>query len=306
MGIGLNIQNKLKVVHQFDCPHSPLELIQSNGRAIREGNENEEVIQVIYIKEGSFDAVSWERVEMKQVWVEAFNSPFLTEQQRDMEDLADNSLSYGEIVAYALGKPEIRKYVETENEMKRVLLASRKRAKELQEMKEMAAEIPEDIAKRQNYINMIETDMKHYAKKKSPMTDPARKEIGTAILNAIRRSKQGQNVSKEMFGYQGFQVRIPALKPDQEPYVKLCGPSGGSYRVKMDTDKPVGCCRILNNYLGTQLEKIKERHEKKCMIGRQTMRHIWAEMEKGNPHIKRLEELREELEQLEKEMDLNV
>jgi len=306
MGIGLNIQDKIKVVHQFDCPHSPLELIQSNGRAIREGNENEEVIEVIYIKEGSFDAVSWERVEMKQIWVEAFNSPFLTEEQRDMEDLADNSLSYGEIVAYALGKPEMRKYVETENEMKRVLLASRKRAKELQEMKEMAAKIPEDIARRQKYIGMIENDIKYYTKKKSPMTDPARKELGTAILNAIQRSKQGQNVSKEHFVYQGFQIRIPVLKPDGESYVKLCGSSGGAYKVKMDTDKPVGCCRILNHYLGTQLEKIKERHEEKCMTGRQTMRQIWAEMEKGNPHMKRLEELREELEQLEKDLEMDA
>lgn len=304
MGIGLNIHNKLKAVHHFDCPFSPADLIQRNGRAIREGNENEEVLFFRYIKERSYDAVSWERVEMKQGWIEAFNSSLLTEQQRDMDDLADNSLSYGEAVAYALGKPEMRKYVETENEIKRVLLASRKRAKELQEMKEMAAEIPNDIAKRQNYIQIVEADMKDYAKNKSPMTDAMRKEIGASILDAINRSRRDMEAPKDTFQYQGFQIRIPALKADEEPYVKLYGNHGGSYRVKMETDKPVGCCQILNHYLGTQLEKIKERHEKKCMIGRQTMRHIWSEIEKGNPHIRRLEALREELDQLEKELNL--
>lgn len=306
MGVGLNIHNKLKAVHHFDCPFSPSDLIQRNGRAIREGNKNEEVLFFRYIKERSYDAVSWDRVEMKQGWIEAFNSSLLTEQQRDMDDLADNSLSYGEAVAYALGKPEMRKYVETDNEMKRVLLASRKRAKELQEMKEMAAEIPKDIAKRQTYINIIEADMRYYAKNKSPMTDLSRKEIGAAILKAIKQSQGGQDTSKVSFVYQGFRISIPTLKQNEDPYVKLSGNHGGSYKVKMDTNKPVGCCAILNNYLGTQLEKIKERHEKKCMIGRQTMRHIWEEIEKGNPHIKRLEELRKELEQLEKELELNV
>lgn len=306
MGVGLNIHNKLKAVHHFDCPFSPSDLIQRNGRAIREGNKNEEVLFFRYIKERSYDAVSWERVEMKQGWIEAFNSTLLTEQQRDMEDLADNSLSYGEAVAYALGKPEMRKYVETENEMKRVLISSRKRAKELQEMKEMAAEIPDEIARHQKYINIIEADLKHYARSKKSMTDPARKELGTAILHALQCSKQGQDESKIIFLYQGFQIRIPPLKADEDPYVKLCGSHGGSYKVKMDTDKPLGCCRILNHYLGTQLEKIKERHEKRCMIGRQTMRHIWEEVETGNPYIQRLEALREELEQLEKELELNV
>ena len=170
--------------------------------------------------------------------------------------------------------------------------------------RERAAEIPKDIAKRQNYIQIVEADMKDYAKNKSPMTDAMRKEIGAAILDAINQSRRDMEAPKDTFQYQGFRIRIPTLRADEEPYVKLYGNHGGSYRVKMDTDKPVGCCQILNHYLGTQLEKIKERHEKKCMIGRQTIRHIWSEIEKGNPHIRRLEVLREELDQLEKELNL--
>ncbi|MGN1140165.1 MAG: helicase-related protein [Oliverpabstia sp.] len=305
MGVGLNIHHKLKAVHHFDCPYSPSDLIQRNGRAIREGNENEEVLFFRYIKEHSYDAVSWDRVEMKQGWIEAFNSPLLSEQHRDMDDLADNTLSYGEAVAYALGKPEMRKFVETDNEMKRVLIASRKRSKELQELKEMISDISKDIAKRERYITIIDADLKYYDKKKKPMTDQERKDFGERILNAIRLSKKGQTIA-ESFLYQGFKVIIPANRTEQDSYIKIRGVNGGTYTVKINTDKPLGVCQILNHYLGTRLSRIRDRQEQSCMTGRQNIRHAWEEIEKGNPYIRRLEELRNELERLEKELELSA
>ena len=304
MGIGLNIQRKLKVVHHFDCPFSPSDLIQRNGRAIREGNENDEVILVRYIMERSYDAVSWDRVEMKQHWIESFNSPLMSEEQRNVGDLADNALSYGEAVAYAVGKPEMRRYVETDNELKRALIASRKRAKELQELREMVGTLPDKITKRERYITIIDADRKYYQKKKIPMTDGERKLFGISLLGLVRRSLDGEDVSKVLMNYQGFKIQVPVIKPDEEPYVKLCGVNGGVYRVKMETDKPLGCCQILNNYLGAQLEKIRDRHEKKNMSDRQNLAHAWDELKKGNPYLRRTEELQEKLALLEQELSI--
>lgn len=301
MGTGLNIHRKLKVAHHLDCPYSPADLIQRNGRLVRHGNENEEVIFVRYIKERSYDAVSWDRVVMKQVWIETFNSPLMNENQRDMEDLADNALSYGEAVAYALGKPEMKMYVETENELKRVTQQSRKRAKEIQELREMTAKIPDDLAKRERFISIIETDQAYYKKHKASMTDQERKDFGTSLLNAIQTSREGGKPKNLV--YQGFTVVIPELKAGEEVFVRLRSPGGGIYRVKMDTDKSLGCCQILNYYLGTQLARIKERHEKQCMTGRQNMRHAWSEIEKGNPYIRKIEELREKLQVMGQEME---
>lgn len=304
MGIGLNIQRKLKVVHHFDCPYSPADLVQRNGRAIRDGNENDEVILVRYIMERSYDAVSWDRVEMKQQWIEAFNSPLMTEQQRNTMDLADNALSYGEAVAYAVGKPEMRHYVETDNEMKRMLIASRKRAKELQELKEMVTVLPEEVTKRERYITIIDSDRRHYAKMKTTMTDHERREFGSKLLDRISRSLAEEDVSKDILEYQGFTILVPPFTPGEEPYVKLCGVNGGAYRVKMDTDKPLGCCQILNHYLSVQLEKIRDRHEKRNMENRQNIRHAWDEIKRGNPYICHVERLQEELTRLERELSL--
>lgn len=80
--------------------------------------------------------------------------------------------------------------------------------------------------------------------------------------------------------------------------------NGGAYYVKMETDKPIGCCQILNHYLGVQLEKIRDRHERKSLADRQNIRHAWEELGKGNPYESRLEELREELSLLEEELGL--
>ena len=302
-GVGLNIAQKLKVIIHYDCPYSPADLRQRNGRGIREGNENEEVIIIRLIKERSYDAVSWDRLQMKQGWIEAFNSTLMSENQRDMGDLADNSLSYGEAVAYALGKPELKRYVETENELKRMLIASRQRARELQEMNELIATIPKDIVRREQYISIIDADLAYYKRIKSAMTDTSRKEFGSSLIEAISRSRHSETFRPVTFKYQGFRVIVPSLKKDEDPYVKLQGVNGGNYKVKMDTDKPLGCCQILNHYLGTQLKMIRDRHEKQCVDGRTNMRHALEEIKKGNTYIKQIEALRMEIEKMEKEIE---
>lgn len=306
MGVGLNIHRKLRFIIHFDCPFSPADNRQRNGRGIREGNENEEVTIIRLIKERSYDAVSWDRLQMKQGWIEAFNSSLMSEAQRDMDDLADNSLSYGEAVAYALGKPEMKKYVETENELKRMLIASRKRARELQEMNELVSIMPKEIAKRERYITIIDADLEHYKRTKAPMTDALRKEFGQKLIDTINQSRHSESFKACAFMYQGFKVIVPLLRKDEEPYVKLQGVNGGVYKVKMDTDKPLGCCQILNHYLGTQLKAIHDRHEKKCVEGRIDMRHAWEEIEKGNPYVKQIELLRTEIAEMEKELELSA
>lgn len=306
MGVGLNIHRKLRFIIHFDCPFSPADNRQRNGRGIREGNENEEVTIIRLIKERSYDAVSWDRLQMKQGWIEAFNSSLMSESQRDMDDLADNSLSYGEAVAYALGKPEMKKYVETENELKRMLIASRRRARELQEMNELVAKIPKDIVRREQYISIIDADLAYYKRTKSAMTDASRKEFGSNLIDAINTSRHSEKFKPIAFKYQGFRVIVPSLKKDEAPYVKLQGVNGGNYKVKMDTDKPLGCCQILNHYLGAQLKMIRDRHEKQCTEGRINMRHAQEELKKGNIYVKQIEALRMEIEKMEKELELSA
>ena len=66
MGTGMNVQNKLVALHHLDVPWRPSDLIQRDGRILRQGNENEEISILNYITENPFDAYLWQIFEQKQ------------------------------------------------------------------------------------------------------------------------------------------------------------------------------------------------------------------------------------------------
>ncbi|HEN5852558.1 TPA: DEAD/DEAH box helicase family protein, partial [Streptococcus agalactiae] len=54
-GTGLNVQSRMKAVHHLDVPWRPSDIVQRNGRLIRQGNMHQEVDIYHYITKGSFD-----------------------------------------------------------------------------------------------------------------------------------------------------------------------------------------------------------------------------------------------------------
>ena len=116
LGIGANVQSKLKAIHHLDVPWRPADMVQREGRILRRGNEYNEVFIYRYIIEGSFDAYSWQILETKQ----RFISQFLTGkvQNRTTSDLEDSVLSYAEVKALALAEPQMKQLAEKENELR--------------------------------------------------------------------------------------------------------------------------------------------------------------------------------------------
>jgi len=101
MGTGVNAQEKMAAIHQFDVPWKPALVEQSEARGWRQGNTNKEIEILSYVTEGSFDAVKWSTVARKQQSISAFmQKPGL---DRELEDSDDDSLSYDQIAAAASG-----------------------------------------------------------------------------------------------------------------------------------------------------------------------------------------------------------
>ncbi|MBR2538639.1 MAG: DEAD/DEAH box helicase family protein, partial [Streptococcus sp.] len=63
-GTGLNVQAKMKAVHHLDVPWRPSDIVQRNGRLIRQGNQHQNVDIYHYITKGSFDNYLWVRHEV--------------------------------------------------------------------------------------------------------------------------------------------------------------------------------------------------------------------------------------------------
>jgi hypothetical protein len=123
-GAGTNVQKRLIALHHLDVPWRPADMVQREGRILRQGNLNKKVYIYRYITEGSFDAYSWQLLETKQRFISGLLSGSLTE--RSGSDVESTVLDYAEVKALAVGNPLVKERVETANELTRYLALQRK------------------------------------------------------------------------------------------------------------------------------------------------------------------------------------
>ena len=69
MGAGTNVQERLIAIHHLDVGWRPADMIQRNGRIIRQGNRNPVVQVYNYVTEGTFDSYLWQTLENKQKFI---------------------------------------------------------------------------------------------------------------------------------------------------------------------------------------------------------------------------------------------
>lgn len=120
MGAGTNVQNKLKALHDIDCPWRPSDLEQRSGRIIRQGNENSDVDIYRYVTEETFDAYLYQLVEGKQ----KFSAQIMSSKSpvRTAEDIDDTALSYAEIKMLATGNPYIKEKMDLDIQVQKLRL----------------------------------------------------------------------------------------------------------------------------------------------------------------------------------------
>ncbi|GAA7619527.1 hypothetical protein HpBhutan199_14890 [Helicobacter pylori] len=124
MGVGTNVQERLVAMHELDCPWRPDELLQMEGRGIRQGNilhqndpENFRMKIYRYATEKTYDSRMWQIIETKSKGIEQF---------RNAHKLGLNELEYfnmgssnaSEMKAEATGNPLIIEEVKLRTEIK--------------------------------------------------------------------------------------------------------------------------------------------------------------------------------------------
>jgi N12 class adenine-specific DNA methylase len=102
MGVGTNIQARAIALHHVDCPWRPADIEQREGRILRQGNQHSGGVRIYrYVVEGSFDAYMWQTVERKARFIgQVMRGRF---DVREIEEIADNALSFAEVKALAAG-----------------------------------------------------------------------------------------------------------------------------------------------------------------------------------------------------------
>lgn len=124
LGAGTNMQKRLTALHHLDVPWRPSDLIQREGRIIRQGNTNEQVQIYRYITEGTYDARSWQIIENKAKIAQQFTSS-MDSKVRKVADVGMQTMNAAELKASATGNPYALYYVMLDQELSDVKRAKR-------------------------------------------------------------------------------------------------------------------------------------------------------------------------------------
>ena len=216
LGIGANVQTRLKAVHHLDAPWRPADMVQREGRILRRGNENKEIRIFRYIAEGSFDAYSWQILETKQ----RFITQFLTgcSYQRSVFDLEENVLTYAEVKALALSEPMMKIKAEKENELKTLKLLQTKESEENKKLSDELTELESSIYHLSCVLPRAR-DIAYRIRHNSDI-DKTKAEIHdlASVLTKDFLFSRHRETEHRVFC---FQIELPEIQDEKKPYIFL-------------------------------------------------------------------------------------
>ncbi|MFK0295636.1 helicase-related protein [Streptomyces sp. NPDC090442] len=118
MGTGTNIQARAVALHHMDFPWRPADMAQREGRIERQGNLNmpeipgtaDDVRVISYVTEETFDAFKLGTLERKAAFIAQMDRKDFD--AREMEDIGDIAVSFGQMKAIATGDMTVMDYAQ--------------------------------------------------------------------------------------------------------------------------------------------------------------------------------------------------
>lgn len=124
MATGVNVQRLLVASHHLVVPQRPDQLTQRQGRMLRRGNQNKEVMDFQYVAVGSFDAFMWDMLERKANFINSAMRGAVTESESDEGD-RDDEMTAAEMKSAAADNPELAEFVVVESRVRQLELERR-------------------------------------------------------------------------------------------------------------------------------------------------------------------------------------
>ncbi len=299
LGLGVNVQKRLLAVHHLDVPWRPADMVQREGRILRQGNTNKEVYIYRYITEGSFDSYSWQILEVKQRFISALLSGSMT--QRSGSDIEDIVLDYAEVKALAVGNELIKLRVETANELGRYQALQRKTLEARESMQRELAELPGLMQYYRDCIAAAEKDKAFYEASKRETPPEQRRVLRSVIYNAAKRNLMNER-EEELITYQGFQIMLPAGMTAEEVFVYVKGE--GKYPVTLG-ESDVGALVRIDNCLENFSSRISKWYEQISDLHFRS-ESIQRQLEREESYHDDIERLKERLQEIDKELKVKA
>lgn len=304
MGAGTNIQKKLKILHEVDPPWRPADIEQGEGRILRQGNDNLEVMIIRYVTKRSFDAYMWQILATKQKFISQLNSG--SKEIRSMTDLDVTTINFEQIKAIATDNEEIMEKFKVDMEVQELKVKERNYKSQKYTLEDkLKKRLPEHIEYEKEEIEKYEEDIELRDKETSSdfkiilnnRTITDKKEAGEMIIK-IQNTKIKYGVLYEIGKYRGFKICLE--NQFDNVYINIIGTTRNY--VKMSKVPSINIERLDNeiNALDEKLEKCKQ----EIKSAEKQMEQCKIELEKPFVDAERLEQLL--LRQAELDAKLNL
>ena len=310
-GAGTNVQKRLVAIHHLDAPYRPRDLIQRNGRGIRQGNMNKSIRIYTYATERTFDSYSYQILENKQRFISQVEKGDMT--VREADDIDEATLSYAEIKAITSANPKIKRKMELDMEVARLRDLESRYKKELFALQDkVRKEFPEQIQRQELYLERVRKDIElikvHYNPDRfeinvngtvySDGVEDGKKNGGLALMDALFHNKTGTVVAE----YCGFKISLnPIELIANERSITLSG--AGQYKLDIG-ESASGNLTRLENFIKDFSER-EERAVKRLETTKADFEIAKEQVNVPFEHKDKIIELNTELSELNAELDLN-
>jgi hypothetical protein len=289
LGTGVNVQRRLFAVHHLDVPWRPADMVQREGRMLRQGNQNDSVEVYRYITDGSFDAYSWQLLESKQRFISQLLYNSLD--RRDGEDVDNLTLTYAQIKALAIGNPLIKERVETANKLVRLVLLSKCKAERDEKLHCKLQYLPKEVEHCKLLIKCCKADNRTFEAHRS---DPVnRRQIGEQIVASLALDIDCPE--EQVIGeYKGFLLVIPKYMVYNNPKLII----RGSFDWHIDVD-------IVSTAQGVMaaVDRVLNGFSARAMEIKNTQNDLLREIEDAQAELAREDNLEEEIEKARAHLD---
>ena len=310
MGAGTNVQDRLKAIHNLDCPWRPSDLEQRQGRIERQGNMFPEVEVYRYVTEQTFDAYLYQLVESKQKFI----SQIMTSKSpvRSAEDVDEVALSFAEVKMLATGDERFKEKMDLDIQVSKLRVLKQSYLSEHYDLEDRILkfypqtikEYEERIAGYEGDTALAEQHKPQGEDKFCPMTIKGvtfteKAAAGEMLLAVCKENTLANPV--EIGSYRGFKMEVYYDALNTHYCLNLCGKA--KHKVELGSDALGNLTRIEN-----ELAKIPVKLEVAKTKRTETIEQLQtakAEVEKPFAFEDELREKTERLNALNIELNLN-
>ena len=217
MGTGMNAQDRIVAMHELNAPDRPGDLEQNEGRALRQGNQNDEVSVFAYVTKKTFDSRQWDNLKRKATFIHQIMAGEYNGREADGD--GDLAMSAAEISAIASDNPLIIEQFEVSEKISGLETLERAHTKEVAEAKDRIQKTRRQMATDEVTLEHLKSDLASrqdttgakFRMVVGGKTYTERKAAGAALIAAAKKQldlNAATESSVEVGSFAGFRLLV--------------------------------------------------------------------------------------------------